>query len=89
MIKIDPEFEQKRLWEMNEVWNVLTFEEKEFITRNVEICQYKKNQVIHHEGDVPTHVMMLGDGKLRVYKEGVGNKQQIIRMLKPCLLIEL
>ena len=83
MIKIDPEFEQKRLWEMNEVWNVLTFEEKEFITRNVEICQYKKNQVIHHEGDVPTHVMMLGDGKLRVYKEGVGNKQQIIRMLKP------
>ncbi len=83
MTKIDPEFEQKRLWEMNEVWNVLTFEEKEFINRNVEICQYKKNQVIHHEGDTPTHVMMLGDGKLRVYKEGVGNKQQIIRMLKP------
>ena len=68
MTKIDPEFEQKRLWEMNEVWNVLTFEEKEFINRNVEICQYKKNQVIHHEGDTPTHVMMLGDGKLRVYK---------------------
>ena len=40
MTKIDPEFEQKRLWEMNEVWNVLTFEEKEFINRNVEICQY-------------------------------------------------
>jgi len=83
MAKIDPEFEQKKLWEMNEVWDVLTFEEKEYIDRYVEICQYKKNEVIHHEGDTPTHIMMLGNGKLRVYKEGVGNKQQIIRMLKP------
>lgn len=83
MAKIDPEFEQKKLWEMNSVWDVLTYEEKLFIDRNVEICQYKKNEVIHHEGDTPTHIMMLGDGKLRVYKEGVGNKQQIIRMLKP------
>lgn len=68
---------------MNPVWDVLTYEEKEFIDRNVEICHYKKNEVIHYEGDIPTHVMMLVSGKLRVYKEGVGQKQQIIRMLKP------
>ncbi|MBQ0034299.1 MAG: Crp/Fnr family transcriptional regulator [Bacteroidales bacterium] len=83
MAKIDLEFEQKKLWEMNSIWDVLTFEEKEYVSHQVEICQFKKNEIIHHEGDVPTHIMMLGDGKLRVYKEGVGNKQQIIRMLKP------
>ncbi|MBQ9339593.1 MAG: Crp/Fnr family transcriptional regulator [Paludibacteraceae bacterium] len=73
----------RQLWEMNSVWEALTYEEKEFVNRNVEICHYKKNDIIHHEGDYPTHVMMLGSGKLRVYKEGVGQKPQIIRMLKP------
>ena len=72
-----------QLWEMNPVWTSLTDEEKEYIGHHVEACRYKKNEVIHKEGDVPTHMMMLGTGKLRVYKEGVGNKIQIIRMLKP------
>ena len=81
--KSSPEVPQRQLWEMNNVWDALTFEEKEFVNRNVEICHYKKNDIIHHEGDYPTHVMMLGSGKLRVYKEGVGQKPQIIRMLKP------
>lgn len=71
------------LWELNPVWNELSFEEKEYLTRNVEVCHFKKNEIIHHEGDTPTHMMMLVEGKLRVYKEGVGNKQQIIRLLKP------
>lgn len=75
--------ERRKLWEMNPIWEVLTFEEKEFVDRNVEVCVYKKNEVLHHEGDTPTHMMMLADGKLRVYKEGVSQKQQIIRMLKP------
>ena len=72
-----------QLWEMNPVWASLTDEEKEYISHHVEVCRFKKNEVIHKEGDVPTHIMMLGTGKLRVYKEGVGNKIQIIRMLKP------
>lgn len=73
----------QKLWELNPVWDVLSFEEKEYLDRNVEICNFRKNEIIHHEGDVPTHMMMLVSGKLRVYKEGVGNKMQIIRMLKP------
>lgn len=72
-----------QLWEMNPIWDALTDNEKDFISRHVEVSHYRKNEVIHKEGDVPTHMMMLGDGKLRVYKEGVGNKVQIIRMLKP------
>ena len=79
--KIDEEYMQ--LWEMNPVWASLTDDEKTFISQHVQPCHYRKNEVIHHEGDVPTHMMMLGTGKLRVYKEGVGNKIQIIRMLKP------
>lgn len=72
-----------QLWEMNPIWTALTNDERDFISRHVEVCRYRKNEIIHNEGDVPTHMMMLGSGKLRVYKEGVGNRIQIIRMLKP------
>lgn len=77
------EEEYLKLWDMNSVWEVLTPEEKDYISLHVEICHYRKNEIIHEEGDHPTHMMMLAEGKLRVYKEGVGNKMQIIRMLKP------
>lgn len=77
------EEEYLQLWEMNPVWDVLDYEEKQYISNHIEVCHYRKNELIHSEGDVPTHMMMLVKGKLRVFKQGVGNKQQIIRMLKP------
>ena len=58
-----------QLWEMNPIWTALTNDERDFISRHVEVCRYRKNEIIHNEGDVPTHMMMLGRGKLRVYKE--------------------
>lgn len=79
--KLDEDYMQ--LWEMNPVWAALTDEERLFIMQHVHVCHFRKNEVIHKEGDVPTHMMMLVTGKLRVYKEGVGNRVQIIRMLKP------
>lgn len=73
-----------KLWELNDVWHVLTDEEKEYIDDNCTVVNFRKNEIIHKEGDIPTHMMMLAKGKVRVYKEGIGNKPQIIRMLKPC-----
>ena len=39
--------------------------------------------MIHHEGDMPTHIMMVVSGTVRLSKEGVGQRVQIIRLLKP------
>ncbi|MBQ0119085.1 MAG: Crp/Fnr family transcriptional regulator [Paludibacteraceae bacterium] len=72
-----------KLWEVNPIWDLLTPEEKMFIHSEVEVVRYSKNEIIHHEGDAPTHTMILMEGKVRIYKEGVGQRQQIIRMLKP------
>ncbi|MBR1809769.1 MAG: Crp/Fnr family transcriptional regulator [Paludibacteraceae bacterium] len=72
-----------KLWELNPVWNVLTDEEKDYIDQSSRLYTFKKNEIIHHEGDIPTHMMMLVDGKVKVYKDGASNRSQIIRMLKP------
>ena len=72
-----------KLWEMNPLWNSLTPEQKAFIDNNAEIKKYRKNEMIHREGDSPTHIMMVVSGTVRLSKEGVGQRVQIIRLLKP------
>lgn len=82
-MKLKKEENLGKLWELNSVWDVLTDEEKNAIEDVVEVVHYRKNDLIHSEGDIPTHVMMLVSGKVRIYKEGIGQRQQIIRLLKP------
>lgn len=73
-----------KLWELNPDWDLLTTGEKMYIEKESEMVSYRKNEIIYSEGETPDYVMMLVTGKVRIYKEGVGLKPQIIRMLKPC-----
>lgn len=70
-------------WELNPIWNVLTPAEKEDVLANMEICHYRKNDIIHREGTIPTHMMMVVGGKIKIFKDGNALRQQIIRLLKP------
>lgn len=68
---------------MKDIWEVLTPEEKEFLKANFQVQNFKKNEIIHYEGDKPTHMMSLIRGKVKIYKEGVGGRNQIVRILQP------
>ncbi len=72
-----------KLWELNPIWDILTPEEKLSIADQVDMVRYKKNEIIYNAGDHPQNIMMLVVGKVRIYKEGIGQRQQIIRLLKP------
>jgi len=69
--------------EIMTVWDVLTPDERQFLRTHYTVHHYKKNEMIQIEGEIPTHMMVLESGKAKVYKEGVGSRAQIIRMLKP------
>jgi CRP-like cAMP-binding protein len=71
------------MWDLNPLWNTLTEGEKEQLAKDVELVHYAKNEIIHHDGDESEYVWMLLHGKVRIYKEGIGQRQQIIRLLKP------
>lgn len=45
--------------------------------------QYKKNDIFYREGEVPQMFHCLVNGKVKVYKDGIGGKTQIIRVIKP------
>ncbi len=66
---------------------ILNQEEKKEFRRHASFTYYKKNEIIFKEGDKPSGLIMLVAGKVKVFKEGVGSREQIIRMAKPLGLI--
>ena len=66
-----------------EIWNILNDKEKYSITTNTRIVEFKKNEVIYGENDTPKDLMCLCQGKVKIFKEGVGGRSQIIRMIRP------
>ena len=66
-----------------DMWEPLNEEQREFLANHFTLQNYKKNEVIHCEGETPKYLMCLLNGKVKIYKDGVGGRSQIIRMIKP------
>lgn len=69
------------------IFSSLTPEEKEDLQNHINLSYYKKNEFIFKEGEKPSSFLFLFEGKVIIYKEGVGGREQIIRMTKPLGLI--
>lgn len=65
------------------IFSVLTTEERELIRKHNTCAFYKKGDYIFKEGDKPAGLICLAEGKVKVFKEGVGGRGQIVRMAKP------
>jgi len=57
-------------------------EEKSELAKNISFSRYRRNEFIFREGEKPAGFFILVDGKVKIYKEGVGGREQIIRMAK-------
>jgi CRP-like cAMP-binding protein len=53
------------------------------MAEHLEVRRYKKNQKIYSEGETPSHLLCLLEGKVKIYREGVGGRCQIMRVIKP------
>ncbi len=69
--------------DMSEMWNALLPEEKRIVTDNFTIRTFKKNQVIYSENETPKFLWCLLKGKVKMYKSGVGDRVQILRLYSP------
>lgn len=69
--------------DLAEIWSILDGEEKRRIIDNFQIHNFKKNQVIYAEKEEPEYIWCLLKGKVKKYKDGVGGRQQIIRLIRP------
>jgi CRP-like cAMP-binding protein len=68
---------------LSDVWDLLSEEQQQLLVDRTLIERIEKNEVIYREGDTPTHLYCIVKGKVKIYKEGVGGRQQIVRLAKP------
>lgn len=68
--------------DMSEIWTVLNNEEKRRIIDAFVIHHYKKNQMIYAEGEEPEFLWCLLQGKVKKYKDGIGGRVQILRLIR-------
>lgn len=69
--------------DLSDLWNALKPEEKRIVTDNFKYEHYKKNQIIYAENDKPENLFCLLDGKVKMYKSGIGDRVQILRLYRP------
>lgn len=61
----------------------LTEEQYRTTTAMVSLRQCKKGETIYSCGEMPQYMYCLLEGKVKVYKYGIGNRCQIVRVMKP------
>ncbi len=61
----------------------LTELEKQLLLEHIKIQHLQKNEIAYKDGDIPRDMLCVISGKLKIYKEGVSGRSQLIRVLKP------
>lgn len=69
--------------DLSEIWTILSGDEKRMITDSFTLHHFKKNQIIYAEREQPEYLWCLLKGKAKLYKDGVGGRQQILRLISP------
>lgn len=66
---------------ISDMLDTLTESQRDELLEHISVVKYKKNDVIYREGDLPTNLLCLISGKVKIYKEGVGGRLQIMRVV--------
>lgn len=67
----------------NSIFYGLAQKEKEKLSEK-HICRhFLKGEIIYREGEKPDGLICLSAGKVKIYKEGIGGREQIVRMARP------
>jgi CRP-like cAMP-binding protein len=65
------------------LFSKLTKEDKDFLMANTECRSYKKNELVFLENTKPAGLICLSEGKVKIFKEGAGGRDQIVRLSRP------
>ncbi|MBO7498764.1 MAG: Crp/Fnr family transcriptional regulator [Bacteroidaceae bacterium] len=66
---------------ISDLWELLTAEQKALMQKNISVCSYKKHEVIYSERELPERLLCVLEGKVKIYREGIGGRTQIMRMI--------
>jgi CRP/FNR family transcriptional regulator, polysaccharide utilization system transcription regulator len=65
------------------IFSVLSLEERMQLNTGAVIKSIKKGKIIFREGEIPQGLIFLTKGSAKLFKVGVGDREQIVRLVKP------
>lgn len=68
---------------MSPLWESLTPEERVIMTKSLEVVAYQRGDTIFKTGDTSYFLMYLLDGRVTLYRKGVGGRSQVVRLVVP------
>jgi CRP-like cAMP-binding protein len=69
------------------VFYLLNEDEKQELLNQIYLAYLKKNEYVFKEGERPAGFIILAEGKVKIFKEGIGSREQIIQMIRPMGMI--
>lgn len=83
MTKLDNFDAHAAVRSMKNIEEILSDEERALFVSSVKVERYKKNELIYREGELPEHLLCLHSGKVKIFRDGVGGRFLINRVLRP------
>jgi len=73
---------EKCIENKDSIFKVLTKTQKKTLISGINCISYKKNEIIYKEGFTPSGLIQLAKGKVKIFKDGISGKEQIIRLAR-------
>lgn len=65
------------------LWQSFTDKQYQILLNNITVRRFKKSEMIYKDFERPTYAMCLIQGKVKIFKNGIGGRSQIVRVIKP------
>ena len=69
--------------EINPMWKSLNTAERMYLRENAKYEEFKRGSIIYREGAAPTHMYCLISGKVKIFRDFVGGRSQLVRIIGP------
>jgi len=81
---IEQAAKEKLFYSPESIFNCISKEAKDFLSQYTTCKSYKKGEMVFLEDTKPCGLISLSDGKVKIFKEGFGHREQIVRLSRPC-----
>lgn len=68
---------------IEELWHPLSDGQKIYLQKHIKVRRYHKNDIIYKESEDVRYAMVLLEGKVKICREGLAQKIQILRVIQP------
>ena len=66
---------------LSQFWDLLSLEDQHLLEEHLSVCNYKKHEIIYSEGQRPDYLFCVINGNVKIYRDGVCGRSQIMRVL--------